>query len=106
MLGQSCSVKTLFSKKGFLGMGLLWAAQQNVMPSEKRFQEEKVREMLDAKSLVVAKDRHLWGHRGTGLAIAFSQVPTAPSAWWLVQKRFISETEAGGQSPYTAKANQ
>ena len=62
--------------------------------------------MLDAKSLAVATDRHPWGQHRTGLARAFPQVPAAPSAWWLVQMRFISGTEAGGKSSYTAKANQ
>lgn len=62
--------------------------------------------MLDAKSLAAAMERRPGGHRGTGLAIAFSQVPAAPSAWWLVQKRFINGTEGRGKSRYKAKANQ
>lgn len=63
--------------------------------------------MLAAKSLAVAVDRHPWGHHGTGLAVVFfPQVTAAPSAWWLVQKRFISGAEAEAKSPYAAKANQ
>lgn len=61
--------------------------------------------MLDAKSLAVAMDGYPCRYCGTGLAIAFSQVTAARFAWWLVQKRFVNETEEGGKSPYTAKAN-